>query len=147
MAILSGIAVAPQKKGTLIELENVNISLEYGLEGDARGQKKKRQVTVLFQDDWEDTCNQLGAKLHWTKRRANLYISGMSCPKSIGSLINIGQVQLQISFETDPCARMDEEYLGLRKALENDWRGGVCCSVFRGGFIKIGDQVKLSNKK
>ena len=96
MAILSGIAIATQKKAKLIEVEHINISLDYGLEGDARGHKKKRQVTALFKNDWEDACNQLGTKLHWTERRANLYISGMSGPQSIGSLIIIGKVQLKI---------------------------------------------------
>jgi len=38
---------------------------------------------------------------------------------------------------------MEKTYKGLRKALEPEWRGGVCCSVLCGGKLAIGDKLVI----
>ncbi len=81
--------------------------------------------------------------LHWTKRRANLFVKGMRGPQKEGDIIEIGNIKLKVSFETDPCEVMESTYQGLRQALEPKWRGGVCCSVIDGGIISLGDKVQI----
>jgi MOSC domain-containing protein YiiM len=139
---LVGIARAPVLRAALEELTSAAISLERGIEGDARGEKRGRQVTVLFRDGWEDACRDVGAALPWTTRRANLLVANLDRPREAGGTLHIGDVELQIVMETRPCALMEQAHTGLRAALGPDWRGGVCCVVRRGGEIRLGDRAE-----
>ena len=105
-------------KSNMEELENANVSISSGIEGDARGKKRNRQITILFEDDWYDACKDIDKDLHWTKRRANLFVKGMRGPQKEGDIIEIGNIKLKVSFETDPCEVMESTYQGLRQALE-----------------------------
>ena len=60
-----------------------------------------------------------------------------------GGEIRIGAVRLQVTGETDPCSRMEEQCAGLKAALQPDWRGGVCCRVLQDGAVRIGDTVSF----
>ena len=138
-----GIAIARKLMGALEELNSAEVSIETGIAGDARGKKRNRQITILFEDDWKEACNDVQEDLHWTNRRANLFVNGLSGPQKEGSIIEIGDIKLKVSFETDPCDVMEKAHKGLKKALEPGWRGGVCCSVISGGTLSIGDKVVI----
>jgi len=143
MPILLGIALARNKKEKLEEISTANITVKQGIIGDRRGSSNKRQVTVLFNMDWLDTCKELGREIHWTNRRANLYVSDIRAYECSNRRILIGDVILRVNFETDPCLVMNTQYRGLMEALTPNWRGGVCCSVIKGGTINIGDSIKI----
>ena len=143
---LVGIARAPELGGPLEELAGVSISLEAGLDGDARGSKHLRQVTVLFREGWEDACRDLGDELPWVTRRANLYVANVDRPREAGGVLRIGDVELEVTKETAPCHLMERAREGLRLALTPDWRGGVCCRVLKGGAIRIGDPVAYERR-
>ena len=124
---LIGIARAAELRAPLEEMQSSRISVEAGIDGDARGRKRDRQVTVLFRESWESACRELGAALPWTTRRANLLVTGVPAPQKTGGRIRIGDVVLQIMLETDPCELMERAKPGLKAALTPEWRGGVCC--------------------
>ena len=138
---LIGIARAAEKMGPLEELEEATITVATGLEGDRRGAKPDRQISILFRDGWEDACRDAGAELPWLTRRANLYVEGLDRPRVAGGRIVIGQVVLEVTEETRPCALMEAAFAGLRAAMRPDWRGGVLCRVIEGGEIALGDGV------
>lgn len=140
---LIGIARVHELRAPLEELETAAISLENGIEGDARGRKPGRQVSILFREGWESACRQAGAALPWTTRRANLCVEGFAFPHETGWRMKIGEAVLEVTMETEPCHLMDRAYLGLRKAMAPDWRGGVCCKVVQGGRIALGNTVEL----
>jgi MOSC domain-containing protein YiiM len=140
---LIGIAKCDEFRAPLTEVQASTISIEAGLDGDARGRKRDRQVTVLFREGWDDACRELGVTLPWTTRRANLLIEGVSPPQQAGGKIRIGDVTLQIVLETDPCYLMEKAHAGLKAALTPHWRGGVCCNVISGGSVRIGDAVSI----
>lgn len=140
---LIGIAKAVELRAPLQEIDASNVTIEAGIEGDARGRKANRQVTVLFRESWDDACRELGADLPWTTRRANLLVGGVEAPQSAGGKIRIGDVTLEIMLETDPCFLMEQAHAGLKAALTPKWRGGVCCRVVSGGRIAIGDAVSI----
>ena len=144
MSILLGIAIARTKRGNMEELQFANISIQDGIIGDRRGNSIKRQISILFDEDWIATCNELNKKLHWTNRRANLFVSGLQAINCQGKYISIGGVVLRVNCETDPCEIMNQQYKGLMKALTPKWRGGICCSVIKAGNISIKDKVYLS---
>ena len=141
---LIGIARAPRLLAPLEEAEAAEVSVAAGILGDARGTKPGRQVTLLFREGWKDACRELDASLHWTTRRANLFIEGVERPREIGGRISIGEIILSVMHETRPCQLMEQAHQGLRNALAPDWRGGVCCDVVRGGTIRVGDAVTIS---
>lgn len=139
---LVGIARARELGSPLEEMTSASISLERGIDGDARGRKALRQITVLFRDGWEDACRDVGVHLPWIARRANLLIANVERPRAAGGRLRIGETELEITMETQPCHLMDRAQDGLRLALKPDWRGGVCCRVLKDGAIKLGDPVE-----
>jgi MOSC domain-containing protein YiiM len=142
MATLNAIAFRRQAKGPMLEIASVAISREAGVVPDTRGKPGRRQVTLLSLQSWQETCAELGAELPWTVRRANLLIDGLCFSAAdVGRVLLIGDVELQIMLETDPCTRMDAQHEGLTAALTPHWRGGVCCRVLSDGTIRTGDVV------
>jgi MOSC domain-containing protein YiiM len=124
--------------------DQVDVSIEKGIAGDFRGGLKNRQITVMSFADWQSTCAEISTDLPWTIRRANLLVEDLVFKATdIGRMLCIGDTELEVTQETDPCSRMDEQHEGLKAALMPDWRGGVCCKVIKAGSIKVGDRVEL----
>ena len=138
------IAIRSHKRAPMQNLVRARISKEAGLADDFRGKPGKRQVTVMSVDSWQRACDELGLTLDWTLRRANLLIQGYEFSENdIGNVISLGDIELKICEETDPCPRMDEQQPGLTQALMPAFRGGVCCQVLQGGELAIGDELKV----
>lgn len=141
---LASIARRLDADSPMEEVFSGDISLENGLEGDSKGRHQSRQITVLSKESWIKACDELGADLHWTIRRANLLIKGFEfLPTDVGRTLHIGSVILEITRETDPCWKMDRAFAGLKEALTPSWRGGVCCKVIQPGTVTTGDTVEL----
>lgn len=130
----------------MIELNQAQVTISSGIEGDFRGKSGKRQITVLSQKSWQQACRQIGKELPWIGRRANLLVDDLELEYSSGKKLIIGEVVLEISGETRPCYRMDEFALGLQEALKANWRAGVTCRVLKGGPIRIGDEVVMEDR-
>jgi MOSC domain-containing protein YiiM len=143
MARLIGIARRARRFAPMEELDSVQVTERGGVEGDARGHSPGRQVTVLALEDWRAACAELAAELPWTLRRANLLLEGVVLPREPGARLRIGALELEITGETDPCARMEAQHPGLRAALEPDWRGGRTCRVMNDSPIRTGDPVAV----
>ncbi|HUO92695.1 MAG TPA: MOSC domain-containing protein [Rhizomicrobium sp.] len=141
---LIGIGRAREKRAPLEQCREANVTAEAGIQGDVRGSKPGRQVTVLFREGWDDACRELGVRLPWVTRRANLLVEGIERPRRIGDYLQIGDIVLAVRDETKPCNLMELAHSGLRGALQPDWRGGVCCDVVSGGTIRVGDPVSLA---
>ena len=142
MGHLLAIARAPAKRGPLMELQEAAVGVADGVDGDARGKRPGRQVTVVFREGWDAACHELGVELPWITRRANLLVEGLPVPRE-GKRLVIGSLVLEVTQETQPCQVMEAARRGLRAALTPDWRGGVCCRVVQGGTIRVGDQVNV----
>ena len=143
MGQLLGIAVRSAPRAPMETHQKVQITQKNGLQGDYRGKYGPRQITVLSQEAWDQACNGVQAKLPWTTRRANLLISGIELERTTRQVLQIGEVRLAITGETDPCQRIDMQHLGLREALTPAWRGGVCSFVLTESEIQVGDEVQL----
>jgi MOSC domain-containing protein YiiM len=143
MGRLLGIARATAKRAPLKELEETEVRLADGIVGDVRGASRGRQVTVLFREGWDAACDDLGVRLPWVTRRANLLIEGVPVP-DVGERLTIGGLVLEVTEETKPCQVMEAAHRGLRRALVREWRGGVCCRVVTGSHIRVGDPVDIA---
>ena len=144
MGTLLSIARKPATRAPMEEIERAQVTQAAGLEGDVRGKLRKRQITLLSADVWAQVCGELEADLAWTTRRANLLVSGVALPQSLGARISVGDLQLEVTEETAPCQFMDAQHEGLRAALRPDWRGGVCCRVLNDAAIAVGDPVSVA---
>ena len=143
MGNVIGIARREKLRAEMETIDSVYVDEKTGLSGDIRGTTLKRQVTLLSAKAWNEVCHELEADLPWTTRRANILIENIDFHQDSGYKIQIGEVLLLVTRQNDPCSRMDEQHSGLTNALMSDWRGGVCCSVVKGGDISLGDEVKL----
>ncbi|MCF6344846.1 MAG: MOSC domain-containing protein [Thiomicrorhabdus sp.] len=147
MPKLIGIATHTQAKGAITQHQSIQVTLQAGLENDYRGQRDpQKQVTLLSAKTWNRICQNLGISLDWSERRANLLIDDIDFNEGetlIGQQVQIGKILLEITAETDPCSRMDELHLGLKKALAPNWSGGARCKVLKAGTIQIGDKIHV----
>jgi len=141
---LKSIATRQAKRESMQVVESANIQINSGMDGENRP-SGKREVTLLSEESWTDTCRDLGTELPWQTRRANLLLQGIDLQRSVGCTMTIGNVKLLIHGETRPCALMDKLHDGLRNALVPDWRGGVFGQVLTGGTIQVGDSVTVES--
>ncbi len=143
MGRLVGIARREQKRAEMEILEDADVSEQTGVARDFRGKPGERQVTVVSKEAWAAVCEDLGKQIPWTTRRANFLVEDCELPQRTGDVLDIGGVRLQVTMEVDPCKRMEEQYEGLRDAMTPDWRGGVACTVLKGGPVQLGDDVSV----
>lgn len=144
MAKLLAIAYKTVKRGPMQEVFCAKVTQLRGVENDVFGRPGKRQITLLSQAQWQLACADIDANLPWITRRANLLIEGISFNAThVGQFIQIGELTLEITGETDPCQKMNLAHPHLEAALTPDWRGGVTCRVISDGLIQQGDNVML----
>jgi MOSC domain-containing protein YiiM len=144
MSTIKAIAIKNLPRVEMQVVDNAQITVANGILGDFRGSQRGRQVTIVSESAWQKTCQELDTDLPWTVRRANLLVDNIEFDAAwIGKTLHIGETELVVTGETDPCSRMDEQYRGLTAALTPEWRGGISCDVIKPGDIKIGDQVEF----
>lgn len=142
---LAGIAWREKPFAPMEEARSCTVS-ESGLQGDWRAKSPggSRAVTLLFEDQWREVCEELGQPLPWISRRANLLIRGMSNPGAAPQRIRIGgSVVLEVTGVCDPCSRMDRAWEGLRATLAKRGRGGLTCRVVEAGNASLGDRIAV----
>ena len=143
MGTLLGIATRTASRAEMITVDEASVTTESGVADDFRGRPGPRQVTVVVREAWDEACRSLDTSVPWVTRRANLLVEGVTLREATGRRLEVGDVILEITGETAPCNRMEEQCEGLREALVPDWRGGVTCRVVQEGRIRIGDPVSL----
>ena len=111
-----------------------------GLDGNA-DQGGSRQVTVIARERWDALMDRLDLFLDPSERRANLVVSGLELAHTRGRILRVGACRLRVGGETRPCERMDQAAPGLRRALGDQWGGGVFAEALDDGTIRVGDPV------
>ena len=144
MSSIRAIAIKNRSRVAMQVIDSAQITVANGILGDFRGTQQGRQITILSESAWRKACAEVDSDLPWTTRRANLLVDEIEFDASyVGKTVRIGEVELMVTRETNPCSLMDAQHQGLTAALTPDWRGGICCNVIKPGEIKIGDQIEF----
>ncbi|HEX6587881.1 MAG TPA: MOSC domain-containing protein [Longimicrobiales bacterium] len=140
--VLEAIWVKRAHMGPMDAAPEAELVAGRGIRGNA-DQGRRRQVTVVDRGALDRMMDEMGERVAYSARRANLMISGVDLAGSRGRVLHVGSCRLQVGGETRPCYRMDEALPGMQQAMKHDWRGGVFCVVLDDGIIRVGDPVRL----
>jgi MOSC domain-containing protein YiiM len=138
------LSIAPDYGAQTRSVESVVVVEGQGLEGD-RYFGTTRQVTIVCEAELQQAADALGMEsIPAGATRRNITVSVSELPRVHGTKITIGEVELSVWRDCTPCEVMETAVgTGAREALQN--RAGVSASVSRGGTIKVGDPVSISD--
>jgi MOSC domain-containing protein YiiM len=137
------LCIAPDYGMPTQAVESVVAVAGKGLEGD-RYFGTTRQVTIVCEGELAEASTDLGMEtIPAGATRRNITVTLPSLPRSHGTAITIGAVELQVWRDCAPCEVMETAVgPGAREALRS--RAGVAATVSRGGIIKLGDPVSIA---
>lgn len=108
-----------------------------GIVGDRYHGSRHRHVSVQSLEELAEASTALGRQIDPALTRRTVTVAKGRVPTTPGSIIELGDVRLEVVRIAAPCARMDDEIgAGARPALRR--RGGAICRVVDGGQIAVG---------
>ena len=140
--VLEAIWIKRAHMGPMDAASEAELVAGRGIRGNA-DQGRRRQVTIVDRAALDRMMEEMGERVAYSARRANLLIHGIDLAATRGRILYIGTCRLQVGGETRPCYRMDEALPGMQQAMKQEWRGGVFCTVLDDGVIRVGDRVRL----
>ncbi|HEY3055319.1 MAG TPA: MOSC domain-containing protein [Thermoanaerobaculia bacterium] len=129
-------------RGPMDRVSEAELVAGRGLRGSA-DQGRKRQITIITEESWDEAQEAVGVAVDPSARRANVLVRGLDLESSRGKLMRLGDCIVRVYGETRPCNLMEEAQPGLRDALKPRWRGGVFGEIVEGGTIHVGDAASL----
>ena len=147
MGNVVGISTRIESRAPMVVFASAKVSFDHGVGDDFRGLKRNdRQITLMSVEGWGAALKDLDKHLHWTTRRANILVEGIDLENTTGEVLKIGNFLVEITGELNPCERMDEQVVGLTKALTPNWRGGVTCKLLSEGIVNEKDKITFMDK-
>ncbi len=77
---------------------------------DCRGRPGRKQVTLLFIENWHRALGALDPEAPWTVRRTTLLIGGFANPRRRAGILRLSAVRLRITGEATPCMRRTHSF-------------------------------------
>ena len=146
MAQLLNIWTKPAKGEQMVSHESIECIMGEGLQGCVGGKANHRQVTILSLAAWNEAQQEIGEQMDPIYRRANLLVDDINFENTKKKILVIGDLTIELTGETKPCAQMEELHTGLRTAMKPKWRGGATGKVLNSCTITIGDSAFLQNQ-
>ena len=141
MGIVKAICISEVRGVQKHPVEQVTLTPEWGIVGDAHGGSWHRQVSLLSYDKIE-AFRQKGADIDFGAFGENLVVSGFdfrSLP--VGTLLRCGSVLLEMTQIGKECHSHCEIYKAMGDCIMP--REGVFAKVVEGGCIAVGDEMTI----
>ena len=146
MGKIEWIGIRPEKRGEMQSVEEVNVNVDTGLEGDHYSKKGGNRMVTLIQKEHLDTIASILQKKRIPPDllRRNIVVSGINLLSLHNRQFQIGEnVILESTGYCHPCSRM-EKNLGPGGYNAVRGHGGLTAKVIKGGHIKLGNEVRLT---
>ena len=141
------IGLRPKRRSDVDSVEDVQLSVGEGLEGDHYSKPGGKRMVTLIQKEHLDVVSILLDKpIAPSEVRRNIMVSGINLLALHDETFSLGSdVVLKGTGYCHPCSRM-EENLGPGGYNAMRGHGGITAVVIAGGHISIGSEVKLQNE-
>lgn len=139
------IGVRPVKRGVVRPMEEVNVSIETGIEGDHYSKNEGNRMITLIQKEHLDVIASVlnRPQIDPSLLRRNVVVSGINLLSLHKRQFKIGdEIILESTGYCHPCSRM-ETNLGPGGYNAVRGHGGLTAKVIKGGTMKLGDKVVL----
>jgi len=140
------IGVRPGRDTPMLTLDEVQINVGTGLEGDRFQGKKagsKRQVTLIQQEHLSVIASCLNREsVDPALLRRNIVVAGINLLALKDKSFRIGDVVLEFSGLCHPCSKMERQ-LGAGGYNAMRGHGGITARVLEAGLIRVGDEVSI----
>ncbi len=125
-----------------VSVDEVHAVAGKGLEGD-RYFGSVRNVTIVCAGELDRGAAELGMdRIVPGSTRRNLTVTLDALPRTHGTGIRIGEVEVAVWRDCAPCETLEAGVApGARKALKG--RAGISATVTKGGIIRVGDIVEV----
>lgn len=132
------------KNGPAESLREAQVHTNFGIVGDWRSRASTtRQITLIEEEALLATAQRLGHDIPPGASRRQVVVRGMPLNSTVGKVIHVGDLELEVTGLCDPCDNMERTIgPGGRAALGN--RGGICARVMRGGTLRVGDSAQTA---
>lgn len=142
------IGLRPTKDEPMLTVEQVQIKVNKGLEGDRFNGRpgSRRQVTLIQQEhlDVIASCLSLDSISPELLRR-NIVVSGINLLALKNKVFRIGDASLEFTGLCHPCSKMERQ-LGVGGYNAMRGHGGITARVCEAGQVRLNDKVAfLSN--
>ncbi len=126
---------APKRREPMEELQQARAVEDVGLEGCAHARPQGKRQVLLMDRETLEVFRLAPGIVRENVTTEGLDVNGLA----IGQRLQIGEVELQVSADCDPCEQIEALRPGLQAAMRG--RRGMLCKVARGGFFRRGDEI------
>ena len=92
----------------MVPLTEAEVRAGEGIKDSAKEPHADRQVTVLSKESWEAAISSIGESVDPKERRANFVVSGVTLEETVGKILQIGELKIEVTGETVPCKLMND---------------------------------------
>lgn len=138
------ISIRPQRRGEIEILNQVEVSVDSGIQGDHYSKEGGKRMVTLIQAEHIDTVSSmLNKEVDPRLLRRNIVVRGINLNALQDAKFKVGDsVILEGTGFCHPCSRM-EENLGAGGYNVMRGHGGITAKVIQKGVIKTGDKVSF----
>lgn len=138
MAVVLHLFRAPKRRAAMESLPEVRALEDVGVEGCAHARPQGKRQVLLMDRETLDLFGLAPGIVRENVTTEGLDVNGLA----IGQVLQIGEVELQVSAVCDPCEQIEALRPGLQAAMQG--RRGMLCKVVRGGLLRRGDEIVAS---
>ena len=141
------IGLRPSKDEAMIAVDEVQINMDKGLEGDRFSGRSgnPRQVTLIQQEHLSVIASCLNLEsVSPALLRRNIVVSGINLLALKDKIFRIGNATLEFSGLCHPCSKMERQ-LGAGGYNAMRGHGGITAKVCKAGLVRLNDKVTFSS--